>query len=131
MNLDNENQRHLIMTSGPVGSWRVLPGTHTAMFDGQIDFDVGGTGQFVSRSVKEGERSLHFLWRMSAHGMLECQPQHQVPLIGDDGRPEIDDWHCIRFMIERVASDVGHYWAVRETGCDGFWEFEMPLVPKY
>jgi hypothetical protein len=129
LNLDDENQRHRVLTDGPVGRWCGLPGTHTALFGGQIHFDASGEGQLVSSSLMDGEQKLRFLWRMSATGVIECQPLHDAPLLNDDGRPESDDWHRIHFTIERVASDTEQHWVLREINHDGFWELQMPLVP--
>jgi hypothetical protein len=129
LNLDNENQRHRVLTDGPVGRWCVLSGTHTALFDGQINFDVSGVGQLVSSNLMDGERRTSFIWRIVTFGVIECQPQHDAPLLDDNGQPEIDDWHRIRFTVERVASDTEQHWALREINHDGFWELQMPLIP--
>jgi hypothetical protein len=107
----------------------VLPGTHTALSDGQVNFDTGGEGHIISSSLRSGERQLRFLWRMAGHGVVECQSQHEPPLLDDDGQPESDDWHLIHFTIERLASDVGHFWALGETDSHGFWELQSPVVP--
>jgi hypothetical protein len=129
LNLDDENQRNCVLAEGPVGRWRVLPGTHTVLSDGQVYFDSGGEGHITSSSLKNGERQLRFLWRMVGSGLVECQPQHEPPLLDDDGQPETDDWHRICFTIERLASDVGHFWALSETNSHGFWELQSPVVP--
>jgi hypothetical protein len=129
LDLNDDNQRHRVLTHGPIGGWRTLPGTHTALLVGQIHFGADGQGGLVSSSLMQGEQRFSFRWRMAASGAIECQPQDDPPQLDAYGQAEIEDWHRIRFELARMDSDIGRYWVLRETGTDGFWELPMALVP--
>ncbi len=45
MNLGDEGTRDRLLTCGPLGSWRTLPGTHIQLVDESIDFREDGTGE--------------------------------------------------------------------------------------
>ncbi|MEY4561627.1 MAG: hypothetical protein RLZZ618_904 [Pseudomonadota bacterium] len=129
MNLADEHWRHAILTHGPRGMWRTVPGTHTQLFDEAIRFDTDGSGEMRQRSVMSGETALKFSWRATAYGVIECQPVCDTPSFDDDGEPEASDWFRIRFEFRELTTDAGTSWVLQERDADGFWELTAPLVP--
>ena len=129
MNLADESVRHSVLTSGPLGTWRTVPGTHSALYRESIQFDANGTGRMQSGSLS-GTTTQPFRWRRAGHGVVECQPIYDAPEIGEAGAPEAADWFRIAFVIERKATDVGEFWVLREADADGFWNLMTPLVPE-
>lgn len=130
MNLADEHWHHAILTNGPRGQWRTVPGSHTQIFDETIRFDSDGTGEMLLRSVMSGDTSLKFAWRAIAYGVIECQPIYDTPEFDDDGEPEAADWFRIRFEIRQHATDAGTHWVLQELDAPGFWELTAPLVPS-
>jgi hypothetical protein len=122
MNLADESGRHRILTSGPLGAWRTVPGTHSALYRESIQFDANGTGRMQSGSSLSGTITQPFHWRSAGHGVVECQPIYEAP--------EARDWFRITFVIEQQATDVGEFWVLREANSDGFWDLMTPLVPE-
>jgi hypothetical protein len=122
MNLADESVRHGVLASGPVGVWRTVPGTHSALYRETIQFDADGTGRMQSGSLS-GTSTQPFRWRTAGHGVVECQP------IYEPGELEESGWLHIAFVIEQQATDVGEFWVLREADADGFWDLMTPLVP--
>jgi hypothetical protein len=129
MNLADESVRDRILASGPVGGWRSVPGTHSALYRESIQFDADGTGRMQSGGLG-GTSTQAFLWRSAGHGAVECQPLHDEPEVDETGAPKEIDWLRIVFVIERRATDVGEFWVMREANSDGFWGLMTPLVPE-
>jgi hypothetical protein len=130
MNLADASVRHRILTSGPLGAWRTVPGTHGALYCESIQFDADGTGRMQSVSSLGGTTTQPFRWRSAGHAVVECQPIYDMPEIGEAGAPEASDWLRITFVIEQRATDVGEFWVLREADADGFWDLMTPLVPE-
>jgi hypothetical protein len=128
MNLADATVRHFVLTSGPLGTWRTVPGTHTVLYRESIQFDADGSGRMQSGSLS-GTTTQPFLWRSAGHGMVECQPVDDKREVGEPEEPEENDWLRIAFVIEQQATDVGEFWVLRETNSDGFWDLMTPLVP--
>jgi hypothetical protein len=128
MNLADETIRHRVLTSGPLGTWRTVPGTHTVLYRESIQFDADGTGRMQSGGLS-GTTTQPFLWRSAGHGMVECQSLDDKREVGEPEEPEENDWLRIAFVIELQATDVGEFWVLRETNSDGFWDLMTPLVP--
>ena len=129
MDLSDELVRHRILTNGPRGRWRTLPGSHTQLFDEAIHFRTEGSGELRTRSVMRGVEALNFLWRVVGYGVVECQPVYATPELGADGEPEAADWFQLPFVIEQQHSDAGVHWVLKERNAPGFWELTAPLVP--
>ena len=129
MNLADELVRHHLLSNGPVGRWRTLPGSHTQLFDEAIVFEPDGRGELGTRSVMRGDERLRFMWRVSGYGLIDCQPVYEQPELDADGEPEVADWFRIAFVIERQRSDAGEHWVLKERHAPGFWELTAPLVP--
>jgi hypothetical protein len=129
MNLADELLRHRLLTNGPVGLWRTMPGSHTQLFDDLIDFRQDGSGEMRTRSAMHGTHTLRFVWRVAGHGVVECQPVYDVPEMDDHGQPEAADWFRLVFAFEQSSSDVGSHWVLKERDAPGFWELNAPLVP--
>jgi hypothetical protein len=130
MNLADESVRHRVRTSGPLGAWRTVPGTHTVLYRETIQFDADGTGRMQSGSNLSGTITQAFRWRSAGHAVVECQPIDETPEAGETGAPEANDWYRITFVIEQQATDVGEFWVLREANSDGFWDLMTPLVPE-
>jgi hypothetical protein len=129
MNLADESVRNRVLASGPVGGWRTVPGTHSALYRESIQFDADGTGRMHSGGLS-GTTTQAFLWRSAGHGAVECQPLDDEPEAAETGTPDDDGWLRISFVIEQLATDVGQFWVLREANSDGFWDLMTPLVPK-
>jgi hypothetical protein len=129
MDLSDERCRHDILTNGPRGQWRTLPGSHTQLFDEAINFHGDGTGELRTNSVMHGPEALRFSWRVVAYGVLECKPIYDELETGADGEPVAADWFRLTFVIERQSTDAGSYWVLKERNTPGFWELTAPLVP--
>ena len=128
MNLADPSVRDLILASGPVGGWRTVPGTHSALYRESIQFDADGTGRMHSGGLS-GTTTQAFLWRSAGHGAVECQSLDDKPDAEETSTPEENGWLRIAFVIEQRATDVGQFWVLRETNSDGFWDVMTPLVP--
>jgi hypothetical protein len=128
MNLADETVRHCVLTSGPVGPWRTVPGTHSVLYRESIQFDADGSGRMQSGGLS-GTTTQPFLWRSAGHGMVECQPLADKREGSEPEESEENGWLRIAFVIEQQATDVGEFWVLRETNSDGFWDLMTPLVP--
>jgi hypothetical protein len=122
MNLANEWVRQGVLASGPVGMWRTVPGTHSALYRETIQFDADGTGRMQCGGLS-GTSTQPFRWRTAGHGVVECQPIYEI------GKSEESGWLRIAFVIEQQATDAGEFWVLRETNSDGFRDLMTPLVP--
>jgi hypothetical protein len=129
MNLADESVRDRLLASGPVGGWRTVPGTHSALYQESIQFDADGTGRMRSGGLS-GTTTQAFLWRSAGHGVVECQSLDDKPGVGETGAPKENDWLRIALVIEQRATDVGQFWVLREANSDGFWDLMTPLVPE-
>ena len=122
--LDNPVVRARIVTKGPVGHWRTVPGTQPALAGDSIQFDPDGSGRLHSWSVIHGPQTESFRWRLSEPGVLALRP--------DPAQPG-EAWQRVPFMIERRTGDpvlyTEVYWALRETAGAGFWWLPGPIVP--
>jgi hypothetical protein len=129
MNLADEVLRHRLLTNGPLGLWRTMPGSHTQLFDDLIDFRPDGSGEMRTSSAMHGASTLRFVWRVAGYGVVECQPVYDTPELDDQGQPEVADWFKLPFGFEQSSSDAGVHWVLKERGAPGFWELNAPLVP--
>jgi hypothetical protein len=129
MNLADESVRNRLLDSGPVGGWRTVPGTHSALYRETSQFDAEGSGHMQSGGLS-GTTTQAFLWRSSGHGVVECQPLDDGSEADETAAPEENGWLRIAFVIEQRATDVGQFWVLREANSDGFWDLMTPLVPK-
>jgi hypothetical protein len=129
MNLADDVLRHRLLTNGPLGLWRTMPGSHTQLFDEFIDFRPDGSGDMHTSSAMHGAHRLRFVWRAVAYGVVECQPVYDVPELDNQGQPEVADWFRLPFALEQHSSDNGTHWVLKERNAPGFWELNAPLVP--
>ena len=130
MNLADERWRHAVLTNGPQGRWRTVPGTHAQLSDEAIRFDTDGTGEMQLSSLMSGHTSLKFLWRAAGHGVVECQPLYETSQLDGQGEQEPAEWLRLHFEIRQQATDAGTHWVLQELGTQGFWELTTPLVPE-
>ena len=122
--LDDPVVRARIVTEGPIGHWRTVPGTQPATESDSIEFDCDGSGRLHSWSMVHGPQTESFSWRMVESGVLALRP---------DPAPVGEAWQRRPFRLERRSGDPRLYdevyWALRETTGSGFWWLRGPIVP--
>jgi hypothetical protein len=130
LNLADEHVRHRVLSNGPVGAWRTLPGSHTEVIDDGIVFRADGSGEMRTHSALAGDSTQRFLWRVGgAWAVVECQPIYDTPELGPDGLPEAADWFRLALEVVPQATDAGEFWALKERGTAGLWWLLAPVVP--
>jgi hypothetical protein len=129
LDLSDEHCRHRLLTNGPCGSWRSMPGTHDQLFNDAIRFDPEGTGEMQVRSLMFGDATTRFLWRMAGYGVIARQDIEEAPAPEDGGQPDDSGWYRVAFVIHQRTSDVGTFWVLQGKDEDGFWPLTSPVVP--
>jgi hypothetical protein len=127
--LSDEAVREQLSVEGPIGDWRLMPGTHTQLLDDSIRFDADGSGEMRLSSTLHGEERMRFRWRAEGRGVLAYQMIDDDPGFPNAGEREDDEWSHISFSFERRNSDTGSYWVMLEPGQKGFWDLSLPVVP--
>jgi hypothetical protein len=112
------------MAEGPVGEWRSMPGTATAMMCDEIRFASDGTGESYSDSLLGGEHVKQFTWKLVGTGLLECIVRDEV--LDPDGL----ETEKVGFRFEEQHSDIGTFWVMCDPDGSGFWDLFWPVVPR-